>query len=44
MEKKAHDDSGQDAPLPGTLIFVFTMGSLFFVGWFLMFWLLSERF
>ncbi|MBD5654995.1 MAG: hypothetical protein IAI50_07405 [Candidatus Eremiobacteraeota bacterium] len=32
-----------DEPLPFTLRFVFTLGGLFLVGWFLMFWLLQSR-
>jgi len=43
LDKQTHEEE-RDAPLPGTLVFVLTMGSLFFIGWFLMFWLLRERF
>jgi hypothetical protein len=43
LDKQTREEE-RDAPLPGTLAFVFTMGSLFFIGWFLMFWLLRERF
>jgi hypothetical protein len=32
-----------DEPLPGTLTFVLTMGAVFIVLWFLMFWLLKAR-
>jgi hypothetical protein len=44
LQKPTHDVDEKDQPLPGTLSFVFTMGSLFLVGWLLMFWLLKERF
>jgi hypothetical protein len=44
LSNGTHDGDGKDAPLPATLAFVMTMGSLFFIGWFLMFWLLSARF
>jgi hypothetical protein len=33
----------QDEPLPGTLAFVFTMGAVFAILWFLMFVLLKSR-
>lgn len=32
-----------DEPLPATLAFVLTIGVLFFVGWFAMFFLLKAR-
>jgi hypothetical protein len=44
LEKGSHRTDDKDAPLPGTLRFVFSIGSLFLIGWFLMFWLLRERF
>lgn len=37
------EDAPQDEPLPGTLAFVFTMGAVFVVLWFLMFVLLKVR-
>jgi hypothetical protein len=37
------DDAPPDEPLPGTLTFVFTMGGVFIVLWFLMFVLLKAR-
>jgi hypothetical protein len=33
----------KDQPLPATFAFVMTMGAVFGVGWFLMFWLLASR-
>jgi len=33
----------KDEPLPATLRFVFSIGVLFAVGWFLMYWLLRDR-
>jgi hypothetical protein len=33
----------REEPLPVTLRFVFTLGGLFLVGWFLMFMLLQSR-
>jgi len=32
-----------DEPLPATLTFVFTLGTLFALGWFAMFFLLRSR-
>jgi len=32
-----------DEPLPGTLVFVFSLGALFIVGWFAMYALLRAR-
>ncbi len=40
MEKRPREE---DAPLPATFAFVMTMGVVFGVGWFLMFWLLASR-
>ncbi|HKE36703.1 MAG TPA: hypothetical protein VKB39_04685 [Candidatus Baltobacteraceae bacterium] len=37
------DDSQHDAPLVGTLRFVFVMGATFAVLWFALFLLLRER-
>ncbi|HUA09374.1 MAG TPA: hypothetical protein VMA98_08880 [Candidatus Acidoferrales bacterium] len=39
--KSERDD--RDAPLPGTLGFVFGIGLAFLIGWFGLFWLLAER-
>ena len=44
VNQTEHDGQEPDAPLPATLTFVMTMGTLFLIGWFLMFWLLSARF
>jgi hypothetical protein len=33
----------EDEPLPATLRFVFGLGVAIVVGWFLMFWLLRDR-
>jgi hypothetical protein len=38
------DDDVKDAPLVGTLRFVFVMGATFAVLWFAMYWLLRDRF
>jgi hypothetical protein len=38
-----NDDSKTEAPLVGTLRFVFVMGATFVVLWFAMFLLLRER-
>jgi hypothetical protein len=40
MQNAPHND---DSPLPATVGFVFTIGGLFAVGWFLMFFLLRAR-
>jgi len=37
------NDEDRDTPLPGTLRFVFSIGLSFLAGWFLLFWLLKER-
>jgi hypothetical protein len=44
MNSAEHDTDEPDAPLPATLTFVMTMGTLFLIGWFVMFWLLRSRF
>ncbi len=38
-----HSQEERDAPLPGTLRFVFVMGAGFFVCWFLLYALLRSR-
>jgi|GEM_PF-2162565 hypothetical protein len=45
MENVPQRDSqtGEDPPLPATLGFVFTVGTLFAIGWALMFLLLRTR-
>ncbi|HXP92566.1 MAG TPA: hypothetical protein VN905_03790 [Candidatus Binatia bacterium] len=45
MEKAPHTDrpADEESPLPATTGFVFTIGALFAVGWFLMFLLLRAR-
>jgi hypothetical protein len=37
------DHGPEEPPLPATLGFVFTLGALFAIGWFLMFMLLRAR-
>jgi hypothetical protein len=44
LQEPTHDADDIDRPLPGTLKFVFIMGSLYLIGWLLMFWLLKARF
>ncbi|MFY9780047.1 MAG: hypothetical protein WAJ85_05990 [Candidatus Baltobacteraceae bacterium] len=36
--------SDKEEPLPATIGFVFTIGVLFAIGWFVMFALLKDRF
>jgi hypothetical protein len=36
-------EPSRDEPLPATLVFVFSLGGLIFVGWFAMFFLLRAR-
>jgi hypothetical protein len=36
-------EPSRDEPLPATVIFVFTIGILFLIGWFVMFALLRSR-
>ncbi len=46
MRTATPDESSKeppDEPLPLTLRFVFVLGALILVGWFLMFFLLQER-
>jgi hypothetical protein len=41
MAKLTHDE---EPSLPATMGFVFTLGVLFVIGWFVMFFVLKDRF
>lgn len=36
-------EPSRDEPLPATLLFVFSLGSLILIGWFAMYFLLRAR-